>query len=149
MTAHMLGAGATGAPFGSPDGICGSVTSGGSESILLAMKTYRDFARDKRGITEPEIVVPESAHAAFHKAAQYFNLRVRLVSLDSDYRADVEATAAAINSNTIALVASAINFPYGTIDPIDRIPRMLQAPELTDGLPFHDVEVATEEVEPV
>jgi sphinganine-1-phosphate aldolase len=121
MTAHMLGAGQTGAPFGSEEGICGSVTSGGSESILLAMKTYRDWARHKRGITAPEIVLPTSAHAAFHKAAQYFNLQTRLVPLDAEYRADVGAVAAAINSDTIALVASAINFPYGTIDPIDQM----------------------------
>ncbi len=121
MTAHMLGAGQTEAPFGSEHGICGSVTSGGSESILLAMKTYRDWARDRRGITAPELVLPTSAHAAFHKAAQYFNIQPRLVPLDADYRADVAAAAAAINGNTIAVVGSAINFPYGTIDPIDQL----------------------------
>ena len=119
MTAHMLGAGQIEAPFGSQAGICGSVTSGGSESILLAMKTYRDWARDKRGITAPEIVLPISAHAAFHKAAAYFNLQAKITPLDADFRADVDAVAAAITPNTIALVASAVNFPYGTIDPID------------------------------
>lgn len=121
MTAHMLGAGQIAAPFGSEEGICGSVTSGGSESILLAMKTYRDWARDKRGINEPEIVLPISAHAAFHKAAQYFGLRPKVTPLEADFRANVEAMAAAITPNTIALVASAVNFPYGTIDPIDQI----------------------------
>jgi glutamate/tyrosine decarboxylase-like PLP-dependent enzyme len=121
MTAHMLGAGSTGAAFGSEEGICGSVTSGGSESILLAMKTYRDYAREKRGTSAAEIVLPISAHAAFHKAAQYFNLQPRMVPLDADYRADVSAVAAAINENTVAVVASAINFPYGTIDPIDQM----------------------------
>jgi sphinganine-1-phosphate aldolase len=120
MTAHMLGAGQTEAPFGSEAGICGSVTSGGSESILLAMKTYRDWARDKRGITAPEIVLPISAHAAFHKAAAYFNLQARITPLDADFTANVDAVAAAITPNTIALVASAVNFPYGTIDPIDQ-----------------------------
>ncbi len=126
MTANMLGAGQIGEPFGSERGICGSVTSGGSESILLAMKTYRDVARDRKGITAPEIVLPTSAHAAFHKAAQYFNIETRLVPLDADYRADVSAAAAAINSNTIALVASAVNFPYGTIDPIDQLGKLAQ-----------------------
>jgi glutamate/tyrosine decarboxylase-like PLP-dependent enzyme len=121
MTAHMLGAGATSEPFGSENGICGSVTSGGSESILLAMKTYRDYARERRGIKEPEIVLPVSAHAAFHKAAQYFNLQAKVVPLDADYRADMAAVEAAITPNTIALVGSAINFPYGTIDPIDKL----------------------------
>jgi sphinganine-1-phosphate aldolase len=121
MTAHMLGAGEQSAPFGSEGGICGSVTSGGSESILLAMKTYRDFARNKRGITEPELVVPISAHAAFHKAAQYFNIKLKVTPLDNDFRAVVSAMAEAITPNTIALVASAVNFPYGTIDSIDQI----------------------------
>lgn len=118
MTARMLGADRTEAPFGTPEGICGSVSSGGSESILLAMKTYRDWARDRRGITAPEIVVPVSAHAAFHKASEYFGIELKLVPLDDDYRADLNAVEAAITPHTIALVASAVNFPYGTIDPI-------------------------------
>jgi glutamate/tyrosine decarboxylase-like PLP-dependent enzyme len=121
MTAHMLSAGRTTAPYGSEQGVCGSVTSGGSESILMAMKTYRDWARDKRGITQGEIVVPISAHAAFHKAAQYFQLELRVTPLDADFRADVAAVRDAITPHTIALVASAVNFPYGTIDPIDQL----------------------------
>lgn len=121
MTAHMLSAEACGEPFDSENGVCGSVSSGGSESILLAMKTYRDYAREKRGITEPEIVVPRSAHAAFHKSAQYFNIKLVPVPLDDQFRADVNAVAAAITDNTIALVASAPNFPYGTIDAVDKI----------------------------
>ncbi len=126
MTAHMLGAGQTDAPFGSERGICGSVSSGGSESILLAMKTYRDHARAKREITAPELVVPISAHAAFHKAADYFNIGLRVTPLDAEFRADVDAMAAAITPNTIALVGSAVNFPYGTIDPIDRLGELAQ-----------------------
>jgi sphinganine-1-phosphate aldolase len=126
MTAHMLGAGEVGAPFGSEQGICGSVTSGGSESILLAIKTYRDWARAKRGITAPELVLPVSAHAAFHKAGQYFNIELKQVPLDAEYRADMAAVEAAITPNTIALVGSAINFPYGTIDPIDRLGALAQ-----------------------
>ncbi len=130
MTAHMLGAGQVEAPFGSEEGICGSVTSGGSESILLAMKTYRDYYRDKRGITEPEIVAPISAHAAFHKAAQYFGLKIKVTPLDGDFRAVVQAMADAITPNTIALIASAVNFPYGTIDPIDQIGALAQQHKL-------------------
>jgi sphinganine-1-phosphate aldolase len=126
MTAHMLGGAAAGAPVGSENGICGSVTSGGSESILLAMKTHRDYFRDKRGITAPEMVVPISAHAAFHKAAQYFNIKINVTPLDADFRADVAAMRAAITPNTIALVASAVNFPYGTIDPIEEIAALAQ-----------------------
>jgi glutamate/tyrosine decarboxylase-like PLP-dependent enzyme len=121
MTAHMLNGEQAGAPIGSEEGVCGSVTSGGSESILLAMKTCRDWARATKGITEPEIVVPVSAHAAFHKAAQYFNLKLQLVPVDEQFCVDVAAVEAAVNDNTIALVGSASNFPYGTIDPIDRL----------------------------
>jgi glutamate/tyrosine decarboxylase-like PLP-dependent enzyme len=121
MTANMLSASAAGAPVGSEDGICGSVTSGGSESILLAMKTHRDYFREKRGITAPEMVAPISAHAAFHKAAQYFNIKINVTPLDENFKANVDAMRAAITPNTIALVASAVNFPYGTIDPIEEI----------------------------
>ncbi len=121
MTAHMLNGDKAGAPVGSEKGVCGSVTSGGSESILLAMKTYRDWARDTKGITHPEIVVPVSAHAAFHKAAQYFNLKLVPVPVDEDFRVRIRTVDAAVNANTIALVGSACNFPYGTIDPIDEL----------------------------
>jgi glutamate/tyrosine decarboxylase-like PLP-dependent enzyme len=121
MTANMLGADKAGAPVGTENGICGSVTSGGSESILLAMKTHRDYFREKRGIIAPEMVAPISAHAAFHKAAQYFNIKINVTPLDENFRANVDAMRAAITPNTIALVASAVNFPYGTIDPIDQI----------------------------
>ena len=68
MTANMLGADKSGAEAGTPEEICGVVSSGGSESIQLAMKTYRDYARDKKGIREPEMIVPATAHAAFDKA---------------------------------------------------------------------------------
>jgi glutamate/tyrosine decarboxylase-like PLP-dependent enzyme len=121
MTAHMLNGDKAGAPVGSEEGVCGSVTSGGSESILLAMKTYRDWARATKNITEPELVVPVSAHAAFHKAAQYFGLKLRVIPLDDQFCVDVPAMEAAINKNTIALVGSACNFPYGTIDSIEQL----------------------------
>ncbi len=121
MTAHMLHGAEVGAPVGSEDGVCGSVTSGGSESILLAMKTYRDWARETKGITDPELVVPISGHAAFHKAAQYFNLKLRLIPVDNEFRVEPAAVEEAVNENTIALVGSACNFPYGTIDPIEEL----------------------------
>lgn len=95
----------------------GNVTSGGTESILLAMKTYRDVAK-KKGINEPEIVLPISAHAAFDKASHYFGIKLRYVNLDEKFKADIEEIKKLINERTIALVASAPCFPYGTIDPI-------------------------------
>jgi sphinganine-1-phosphate aldolase len=133
MTAHMLGAGALAAPVGAPDGICGSVTSGGSESILLAMKTYRDWARAEKGITEPEMVVPASAHAAFDKASQYFGIKMVHVPLDGGFRADVAAAEAAMTDNTVVLVGSATNFPYGTVDPIARLSELARG----RGIGFH------------
>jgi len=112
MTARMLNA---------PEGACGTVTSGGTESILLAMKTYRDWARETRGITAPEIIAPTTAHAAFDKAAQYFGLRMIRIPVGADFRADVAATRAAITPNTIALIGSAPPFPHGIIDPIEEL----------------------------
>ncbi len=126
MTARMLSADLAGAPFGSEAGICGSVSSGGSESILLAIKTYRDWAREVKGIRQPELVVPVSAHAAFYKAGQYFNIEVKTVPLDGDFRVDLNAVEAAISPTTIALVGSAVNFPYGTIDPIAELGELAQ-----------------------
>jgi glutamate/tyrosine decarboxylase-like PLP-dependent enzyme len=108
----MLGAGQT------EDEIVGTVSSGGTESILLAMKTYRDWARATKGITRPEMILPVSAHVAFEKAAQYFNIKIVPIPLDENYRADVTAVAQAINKNTIVIVGSAPSFPHGAIDPI-------------------------------
>lgn len=121
MTAHMLNGDQAEGPIGSEQGICGSVTSGGSESILLAMKTYRDWAEEKKGVTAPELVVPVSAHAAFHKAAQYFKMKLVPIGLDDQFRADVGQLAEAITDNTVAVVGSAPNFPYGTIDPLEEM----------------------------
>lgn len=97
----------------------GVVTSGGTESIFLAMKTARDWARAERPqAKEPEVVVPVSAHPAFDKAAHYLCMKVRRVPVGADFRADVPAMAAAIAPNTVMLVGSAPSFPYGVIDGI-------------------------------
>ena len=101
--------------------VCGAVTSGGTESILLAMKTYRDRARVEKGIKKPNIVIPLSAHPAFDRAGQYFDIKVIRTPLAPDFRADVAAMSKAINRNTIALVGSAPGFPHGVIDPIPEI----------------------------
>ena len=115
MTADMLG------NRGTLDPIVGTVSSGGTEGILLAMKVYRDFARDKRGITEPEMIVPVTAHAAFDKAAQYFGIKMIHIPIDAHFQADVDAARAAINRNTIVIVGSAPSFPHGIIDPIKEL----------------------------
>jgi len=100
----------------------GVMTSGGTESLFLALATARDWARATHSsITKPEIVVPTSAHPAFDKAAHYLGLGVKRLRLRADFRADVDAMAAAITSNTILVAGSAPAFPHGVIDPIPRI----------------------------
>lgn len=109
--------------------VCGNMTSGGTESILLAVKSSRDYMRNKKGITRPEMygifptfyfhfspneiittvnssfskyrIIPVSAHSAYDKAAQYFNIKLRRVSVDKEFRADVKAIKKHINRNTI------------------------------------------------
>ncbi len=114
MTADMLGR----ASSDNPDKICGTVTSGGTESILLAMKTYRDRGRTEMGITKPEMITPVTAHAAFDKAAQYFNIKMIKIPVDSSFKADLNAASKAVSKNTVVIVGSAPCFPNGTIDPI-------------------------------
>src|SRR6516162_1153166 len=117
MTASMLGAGH--APPETP--VVGTVSSGGTESILLAMKAYRDFARERRGIAAPEIVAPVTAHAAFDKAARFFDMPLVRVPVDGGFRADPDALAAAVTDRTAVVVGSAPGFPHGVIDPIPEI----------------------------
>ncbi|CAH3170637.1 unnamed protein product [Porites lobata] len=97
---------------------CGTMTSGGTESLLLACKSYRDWAYD-RGIKRPEIVAPVSVHAAFDKAAHYFNMKLVHVPVDEKTRrCNMKAMKKAITKNTILLVGSAPQFPHGVMDPI-------------------------------
>ncbi len=112
----------------------GSLTSGGSESILMAVKTYRDEARAlKPHITQPEMVLPISAHASFEKAAHYFGVKPVHVPLTGDYRADVEAAERAITPNTILIVASAPAYPHGVVDPIAELGQLA----IKHGLRLH------------
>jgi len=102
-----------------PEGACGNLTSGGSESIFMAVQACREAARAAGRDTQGgQIVVPRSAHPAFDKAARYLDLEVVRVPVASDYRADVAAMRAAISERTLMLVGSAPCFPYGVIDPI-------------------------------
>ena len=101
--------------------VSGFMTSGGTESILCAVKAARERGREERGITEPEMVVPASAHAAFHKAAHYFGVRVHKVPVRDDWRADVDAMAALVGPNTVLVVGSAPQYPQGVVDPIPEL----------------------------
>jgi glutamate/tyrosine decarboxylase-like PLP-dependent enzyme len=110
-----------------PEDACGNMTSGGTESILMAVKTCRDQAaaqgRDVRGA---QIVVPWSAHLAFDKSAHYLGLEIVRVPLREDYRADVDAMRKAVTDRTLMLVGSAPCFPYGLIDPIEDLGRIAE-----------------------
>ncbi|MFF7679117.1 pyridoxal phosphate-dependent decarboxylase family protein [Actinacidiphila glaucinigra] len=107
--------------LGTP-GAQGTFTSGGTESILLAVKTARDHARAVRGVTSPQLVLPSTAHAAFHKAAAYLGLETVVVPVDRDtLRADPAATAAAITDRTALVVASAPSYAHGVVDPVAEI----------------------------
>jgi glutamate/tyrosine decarboxylase-like PLP-dependent enzyme len=95
----------------------GFMTSGGTESILLAVKAARNRARVER----PNVVLPTSAHAAFTKAGSYFGVETRRVPVRGDYRADVDAMADAVDDDTVLVVASAPQYPQGVIDPVNDV----------------------------
>jgi len=124
----------TAALLGGDQNVCGNITTGGTESLLMAVKTARDWSRVHRpGIREPEMVLPLSAHPAFDKAAEYFGVRAVHVPVRADFRADVEAMRAAITPDTILMAGSAPSYPHGVVDPI----RELAAIAQEHGLLFH------------
>ncbi|KOM36727.1 hypothetical protein LR48_Vigan03g010800 [Vigna angularis] len=129
MTAALLGS----KENSSGGQICGNMTSGGTESILLAVKTSRDYMKSKKGITRPEMIIPLSGHSAYDKAAQYFNIKLWRVPVDKNFQADVKAIRRHINKNTILIVGSAPGFPHGIIDPIEELGRLASS----FGICFH------------
>ena len=125
MTASLLGG---------DSNVCGNMTTGGTESLLMAVKTARDWARKNRPeIIAPEIVLPVTAHPAFDKAGDYFDVRIVHVPVQDDFRADVEAMREAITPNTIMMVGSAPSYPHGVVDPIAELAAITQE----RGLLFH------------
>jgi glutamate/tyrosine decarboxylase-like PLP-dependent enzyme len=100
-----------------PDG-AGFMTSGGTESILMAVKAARERGRAERGVARPNVVLPTSAHAAFEKGCYYFGLESRRVAVRDDWRADADAMADAIDDDTVLVVGSAPQYPQGVVDPI-------------------------------
>ena len=125
MTASMLNGG---------EKHVGTMTSGGTESILMALKCYRDRARKKKPwIRKPEVVLPDTAHVAFDKAAHYFGLKLRKAPIDEQGRVNLKAVKKLINRNTILLVGSAPQYPHGSIDPIEELSQIA----LKKKLPLH------------
>ncbi|MFC6196753.1 pyridoxal phosphate-dependent decarboxylase family protein [Ponticaulis profundi] len=114
------------------EGATGKMTSGGTDSITMAMKTARDYARAEKGVSGPlNIVLPYSAHLAFDKAAHLMDIEVRRIPVEEGaFTADVTAMADACDAHTIMVVGSAPNFPYGIIDPIEALSEMCEAKDL-------------------
>lgn len=114
MVAGLLG--------GTGKEVVGNLTSGGTESILMAMKTAREWGRARNPKnTLPEVIVPSTAHPAFEKAAHYFGMKTVHVPVGADFRADVKAMQRAITKRTVMLVGSAPSYPQGVLDPIEEI----------------------------
>ncbi|HEX9260410.1 MAG TPA: aminotransferase class V-fold PLP-dependent enzyme [Acidimicrobiales bacterium] len=100
------------------DTAAGFMTTGGTESILMAVKAARERGRVERAVERPNMVLPTSAHAAFEKGSDYFGVQSRRIPVRSDWRADPEAMAAAVDDNTVLVVASAPQYPQGVVDPV-------------------------------
>jgi glutamate/tyrosine decarboxylase-like PLP-dependent enzyme len=108
-----------------PDGACGDMTSGGSESIFMAVKSCRDQAKAQgKDVVGAELVIPYSAHPAFDKAAGFLGLVVNRIPLQDNHLADVKAMSDAITDRTIMLVGSAPCYPYGLVDPIEDLGKL-------------------------
>jgi glutamate/tyrosine decarboxylase-like PLP-dependent enzyme len=100
---------------------CGVVTFGGTESLINPMLVYRDRGRAEKGITEPEVIIPVTAHVALEKAGHLLGIKVLKAPLTSQWVVDVDWVRDHINKNTVALVGSAANYAHGLIDPIEKL----------------------------
>lgn len=117
--------------FSAPEGAVGVTTSGGTESILMACLSARNKAYAERGVTQPEMILPETAHTAFRKAGEYFKIKVHLVACKApSYKVHLPSVARLINPNTVLLVGSAPNFPHGIIDDITGLSKLAHKKKL-------------------
>jgi len=121
----------TAALLGGDRNVVGNMTSGGTESILMAVKTARDWARvHKPNATYPEMVLPATAHPAFEKAAHYFGVKAVRTPVGDDYRADVDAIRKSITPQTILIIGSAPSYAQGVVDPISKLAKIALAEEI-------------------
>lgn len=120
--------------FHGDDETVGLVTSGGTESLIMAIKAYRDRARkQKPWILKPEIIVPETAHSAIDKGGYYFDVKLRHAPVGPDFRVDVKAVKKMINRNTILIIGSAPQYPQGVVDPIAQLAELASS----HNIPMH------------
>lgn len=120
--------------YNAPEEACGTSTSGGTESLLLACLSAREKARVEKGITQPEIIAPVTIHAGFNKAAHYFGMKLRHAPIDPQTaQVDLRAVESMIRPNTVLLAGSAPNFPHGAIDNIEGLGELAEK----YGLPLH------------
>ncbi|MCU1458975.1 MAG: PLP-dependent enzyme glutamate decarboxylase [Actinomycetia bacterium] len=103
-----------------PSGDVGFMTAGGTESLLMSVKAARERGR-ARGVSDPKMVIPTSAHAAFDKGGESFGVEVVRIPVRGDFRADLDATAAAVDHRTVLVAGSAPGYPHGVIDPIPEL----------------------------
>lgn len=124
--------------FQGSDESCGVLTSGGTESIILAVKAWRDYGRAVRGIgRRGELVVPVTAHAAFQKACQLLDIRIRFVPIDPQSgQVDLNQMRRMCSRNTILLVGSACNYPHGIIDDIEGIAKVINKRLTSNNFPL-------------
>lgn len=116
---------------GGDDETVGNLTSGGTESIFMALKAARDWARQTYPeIKSPEMVVPVSAHPAWNKTAHYLDIKIVMTPIQDDFRADINAMKNAITENTIILGGTAVTYPHGMVDPIEEIAALAQKHDL-------------------
>lgn len=106
------------------DNAYGNIVTGGTEANIMAIRAARNHARKYKGITDGEIIIPDSAHFSFKKAADMLNLRIVESKLDDNYRIDVESVKNAISDKTVAIVAIAGTTELGLIDPIEEISKI-------------------------
>lgn len=110
-----------------PQSAAGFMTSGGTESILCAVLAARERGRKERGLAQTHMIVAESAHAAFHKAAHIYDIKLTKTKVRGDWTADTDAMANAITPNTVLIVGSAPQYPQGVVDDIPAIAALARA----------------------
>ncbi len=113
--------------FHGDDEVAGTMTTGGTESIMMAVKAAREWARQEKGIARPEIIVPRSVHPAFEKAAHYFDVELRHAATAPDFRVDVGDVERLITPSTALIVGSAPPYPHGVVDPITEMAALAQS----------------------